>query len=265
MIKLFRNIRQRLLTENKTAKPALPVGRYLKYAIGEIVLVVIGILIALQINNWNENRKLKKLEAQIYTELKSDLLQTRSEINETVTKHKEIFKSSQQLITDIYDREPNSESIYQGLAGSSYSFQIIPKTSAFENLKNIGLNTLSNDSLRIAVTNLFQLRLKRLDDELGMKQAEMNMSKLIQPFLFKYLAVDYTLPVKYGFAHADSISIYKLRVTNYDQFLSDNELMKNLQLSLFNRGKLIDDELETIEEIDRVVNGIEEELEKLKK
>tara|TARA_R110001606_G_scaffold393106_2_gene562718 strand:+ start:341 stop:1087 length:747 start_codon:yes stop_codon:yes gene_type:complete len=50
MIKFFRKIRQNLLMENKT-------GKYFKYAIGEIVLVVIGILIALQINNWNENRQ----------------------------------------------------------------------------------------------------------------------------------------------------------------------------------------------------------------
>lgn len=47
MIKFFRNIRQNLLAEGK-------IGKYLKYASGEIILVVIGILIALQINNWNE-------------------------------------------------------------------------------------------------------------------------------------------------------------------------------------------------------------------
>jgi len=52
MIKFFRHIRKRLLSENKT-------GNYFKYAIGEIILVVIGILIALQINNWNEERKLQ--------------------------------------------------------------------------------------------------------------------------------------------------------------------------------------------------------------
>ena len=52
MIKFFRKIRQKLLMENKTSK-------YFKYAIGEIVLVVIGILIALQINTWNENRKVR--------------------------------------------------------------------------------------------------------------------------------------------------------------------------------------------------------------
>ena len=52
MIKFFRKIRHNLINEGKTTK-------YLKYAIGEIVLVVIGILIALQINNWNEQRKQK--------------------------------------------------------------------------------------------------------------------------------------------------------------------------------------------------------------
>ena len=66
MIKFFRHIRQSLILENKTSK-------YFKYAIGEIVLVVIGILIALQINNWNENQKLLKQEQQILFELREEL------------------------------------------------------------------------------------------------------------------------------------------------------------------------------------------------
>ena len=109
------------------------------------------------------------------------------------------------------------------------------------------------------------MNLKRLDDELGMKQADFNISKLIQPLLFKYLIVDYTQPAKYGFIHADSISIYKLRIDNYDKFLNDNDLMKALQLALFNRGKIIDEETETIKAIDSVIYGIEEEIKKLKK
>ena len=71
MINFFRKIRQKLLSEGNSGKPAWPVGRYLKYAIGEIVLVVIGILIALQINNWNQkNINEKKLTLYIESMLK---------------------------------------------------------------------------------------------------------------------------------------------------------------------------------------------------
>ena len=63
MIKFFRKIRQQLLNENLSAGQAGKFSKYLIYAIGDIVLVVIGILIALQINNWNEdNIKFRKEE-----------------------------------------------------------------------------------------------------------------------------------------------------------------------------------------------------------
>ncbi len=60
------------MEKNKTGKPALPAGRYLKYAIGEIVLVVIGILIALSINNWNESRKLEQKKQELVLGLIDD-------------------------------------------------------------------------------------------------------------------------------------------------------------------------------------------------
>jgi hypothetical protein len=66
MIKLFRNIRQNLILKNKTSK-------YFKYAIGEIILVVIGILIALQINNWNEQRKQNRNLREVYSNLLLDI------------------------------------------------------------------------------------------------------------------------------------------------------------------------------------------------
>lgn len=68
MFKFFRKIRYDLMDRNKT-------GKYLKYAIGEIILVVIGILIALSINNWNENRKQGIAENEFYNGVKDDLQQ----------------------------------------------------------------------------------------------------------------------------------------------------------------------------------------------
>lgn len=78
MIKFFRKIRQRLLTENKFSK-------YLIYTIGEIVLVVIGILLALQINNWNENKKQENRKREVtkslVVELNNVLSYTEKQLN----------------------------------------------------------------------------------------------------------------------------------------------------------------------------------------
>jgi len=67
MIKFFRKIRYNLMETGKT-------GKYFKYAIGEIVLVVIGILIALSINNWNQNRIDKKREITLLEQLLDNFL-----------------------------------------------------------------------------------------------------------------------------------------------------------------------------------------------
>ena len=74
MIKFFRKIRQKKLTDNKFSK-------YLLYAIGEIILVVIGILIALQINNANENRKLNQTKKEYYRQILVDLEKEIDNIN----------------------------------------------------------------------------------------------------------------------------------------------------------------------------------------
>ncbi|WP_406684817.1 DUF6090 family protein [Seonamhaeicola sp. MEBiC1930] len=78
MIKFFRKIRQKLLSEGKT-------GKYLQYAIGEIILVVIGILLALQINNWNEARKNKILEKEYLVRLLEDLEHDQKDLKQVIT------------------------------------------------------------------------------------------------------------------------------------------------------------------------------------
>ena len=87
MIKFFRKIRQNLLSEGKT-------GKYLKYAIGEIVLVVIGILIALQINNWNQNVTYKN-------ELKQTVKEIRSDLNKDILFLREDIKFSEAFINNV--------------------------------------------------------------------------------------------------------------------------------------------------------------------
>src|SRR5210317_1373022 len=91
MIKFFRKIRQKMLTDNKFNK-------YLIYGIGEIILVVIGILIALQINNWNENRRLRAVEIKLLKELRNDLMVTLEELAMDIPNLSDQIKITDHLI-----------------------------------------------------------------------------------------------------------------------------------------------------------------------
>ena len=98
MIKFFRQIRYDLMKTGKTGKPALPAGRYFKYAIGEIILVVIGILIALQINNWNENRINANKETAILANIHKEFKQNRKQLDSVVFGHRRSHTNSAKII-----------------------------------------------------------------------------------------------------------------------------------------------------------------------
>ena len=104
MIKFFRRIRQNLLSEGKTNK-------YLKYAIGEIVLVVVGILIALAINNWNETRKNKSTLTNYTESLIKDLKQDIIILNEQTNFALSDNKVLQNLIERLSSPHVNNDSL----------------------------------------------------------------------------------------------------------------------------------------------------------
>jgi hypothetical protein len=126
MITFFRKIRQKMLTENKLSK-------YLLYAIGEIVLVVIGILIALQVNEWNNDRNKKKAEKIVIEQLKNDLLKSQIELNEIEVYYYERTKACAIVLRTFWKSEtpndsignyldlPNSIKIYSPILGTAKS------------------------------------------------------------------------------------------------------------------------------------------------
>lgn len=97
MIKFFRRIRQNLLMENKN-------GKYLKYAIGEIILVVIGILIALQINNWNEKHQAQNTMVSNFQNLIEDLKSNKLQLLNLIKRRNEVSYGAGLLI-DNYENQ----------------------------------------------------------------------------------------------------------------------------------------------------------------
>jgi len=158
MIKFFRKIRQNLLMENKT-------GKYFKYAIGEILLVVIGILIALQVNNWNENRKLRNTEIGLLKELKGDLKASLDDLESDIKVVKETLKITDSIFKKlmIHKNEKSTEPI--SIRTSQLLNPILyPKLGAYEALQNYGINNISNEDLRGDITDFYQLQLTRITE-----------------------------------------------------------------------------------------------------
>ena len=145
MIKFFRKIRKRLLTENKFSK-------YLLYTIGEILLVVIGILIALSINNWNEQRIDIAQEQKILLQLKSDFNKNLAQLDEKISMRSDILQASTKLLGYIDNPEfVEFDSITQQL-----SFLITDPTfdPIKDNLIESGnLRLIRHDGLRLKLTN----------------------------------------------------------------------------------------------------------------
>ena len=202
MIKFFRKIRQNLLMENKT-------GKYFKYAIGEIILVVIGILIALQINNWNENQKLEKTTEDYYTQLlddlNNDIISTQSIIKEFSNQQKEynnyISSYDKKGLTPIKAYEQVSK---LALIYSPITFN----TNTIESLQNSGDIGLIPSHIRNKLMNLRRLQnitIKRFEDtSKGSQDITQKLSALLgsttlpkrlvnQPKMKEFLNIDRNL------------------------------------------------------------------------
>lgn len=157
MIKFFRKIRQQLLSENKTSK-------YFKYAIGEIFLVVIGILIALQFNNWNNNKQLEEVQIKYLNEiannLKSDLVDIRFNMGFNETR----LNSSKIVLENLKNDDVYSDSLDVYYGSLLYTTRSVLNYSAYETLKSKGLEIITNDNLRKSITKLYSFHYQNVID-----------------------------------------------------------------------------------------------------
>lgn len=156
MIKFFRHIRKSLLMENKT-------GRYFKYAIGEIVLVVIGILIALQINNWNEQKKENKTATILAKSLIEDLNKDADFLKSALIFSQKKIKNCDTLLALL--SEPKEkwqvDKIYKALNIAGQSNPFFPTTGTYQQILTSGTLKLFNQSIANQL-NAYDLQLKKL-------------------------------------------------------------------------------------------------------
>ncbi|PWK17763.1 DUF6090 family protein [Xanthomarina spongicola] len=149
MIKFFRKLRENMIKENRVSK-------YILYAIGEIILVVIGILIALQINNTNEANKARVKELHYLKNIKTDLLLNIDNINSFIETRETKIKSAN-IVLEYYEGKPlsNLNDFNKNILNVYIWHKFYQINNTFLELTNSGnLATISNDSIKNGLLNI---------------------------------------------------------------------------------------------------------------
>lgn len=202
LVKLFRRFRFNLLAQSKVSKYAL-------YAIGEILLVVIGILIAVKINNINEGKKIDRVETQTLIEIKTSLEKNLAEVVIMQEAHEEQIIIFERLLEHLEEDHPYHDSldVYFGRVYNYYTplFDYAP----YETLKSRGVELIKNDSVKNEIINIYEKVIYRITDGLGKFEDENNAS-LIMPFFAKHFEIYNAIPSK-------------VRPNDYEKLKGNNE------------------------------------------
>ncbi|MCJ7468017.1 MAG: DUF6090 family protein [Maribacter sp.] len=210
MIKFFRKIRFDLMEKNKT-------GKYLKYAFGEIVLVVIGILIALQINNWNEERKERILEREIYENLLTDIQEDLITLKERTALSMSETKALYDFVHNAYNIQKTSQDYINLLSPVLWNADnFILQDKTFDELVNSGkLGIIKDKSLKneiLAYYKSYEIAATHI--------AELNQTSIT----FLGRTAEYTTTIKYDGSKGLFDQDYMFKSSDWDYINDPNSL-----------------------------------------
>ena len=249
MIPFFRKIRKKMADDNKPMK-------YMRYAIGEIALVVIGILIALQINNWNESRKANLQEVKILKQLKADLIDNLEEIKEIDIQVKLRLRYSDSVSLYFNERRKLDDSLLMYLGGFRNSGIFNSANTAYKYIQSEGMNILSNDILRAHVTIMYERDFRNIDvRSVGEEELQ---NKVIEPFIrknFKPVEANVQKKSIYVKALIQPINIEAL----YENFEFQNILLEHNSYLKIRKRWLTG----TLKKLDELIKEIQNEIERL--
>jgi hypothetical protein len=254
MIKFFRKIRQRLLSENKFSK-------YLLYAIGEVVLVVIGILIALNLNTNSENKKLVVQEIKILKEVKSELTVALEDVIDDLKDHERNLKSTEIIYNSILHKESYNDSLAKHYKYLTDEEEFMARQSAFESLKSIGIEIISNDSLRHEIATAYLYLNHSANKITDVTKSARELETLLKP----HIMVDREKLLsdkKNTWVRSRGVP-YKF--INYKSFLNDDEFLYALMYSIRKRRTQIFTYKIYENGLENFIGSIEEEVKSLEK
>ena len=222
--------------------------QYLKYAVGEIVLVVIGILIAFQVNEWSQNRKNTITEINMLTEIKSNVTEDSIQLKEILRKRQLTATSVARMISQMPDQSFNLDTLSIDLAHFLYFDRFFPTNNAHEMLKSSGLS-LTNRLLAVKLSRYFDILQHR--EVLVNKDIEMAFNE----FIFKNRTISKEI---IAFDFEKSIKI----AHPYDPIFL-KELLNQLILFKDNNNGTLNYTISTLKENNQLLIDVRNELKRL--
>ena len=128
----------------------------------EMIVITAGVLGAFALNNWNENSKKQRQEMEYLSELRRDLSLDLGDLDFNINFQKERLKSNEVVLTYITERREFTDSIGYHLSNILYPVHFLSNTSAYEAIKNVGIEIITNDSLRREIVTLYDWYEKHL-------------------------------------------------------------------------------------------------------
>ena len=233
MLFIFRKLRQIELRQRS--------GRYLLYAFGEIILIVVGIMIALQISNWNEFQKERVKERKVLQEVVRTLDLNTDLLGGYVDLMIQSNESARMILEVIEKQLPYTESIAEDMHKARYQMSLdFVSHAGFEELKNAGLDIVQSDDLRRRIVNLFENTYPLAQQQVQLfHPMDHNIRKYVDEN-FKWIlaeppAVDQLIPFNYDqviqdpYYRAIVVRLFDERDwfrTNYQQCIDQTEIVK---------------------------------------
>lgn len=255
MIRFFRNIRQKLAAENKVAA-------YLRYAIGEIVLVVVGILIALQVNNWNEQRKQRTNELHYLVNLKTDLNLNIAEIDNYITTRSSQIVSAKEVLNYFEGKPLNDLNEFNRHAVNVYTWQkFFQINNTFQELTNSGkLAIISSDSIKNGLLNL-----ETLYKKLKYEEEHFRYDSEVMLYEPSYGLLDINSMVKnltYQLSNGQQGENVKLSVKDFIELLKDRKQKNGFAMAIY-EFSFMNDQLEGMKSLcKKIISLIDREFDR---
>jgi len=151
MIPFFRKTRKKMAEDNRPLK-------YMRYAIGEIVLVVIGILIALQINNWNEDQKGKKIQIRYLKRMHTDIQKDTTYLRQKIQRAQNEQERYYDFIHSMYDVQSTKEDFVNLISSAFWDADdlILQDQTFTEITTSYKLDLISNDQLKKSIIDYYR-------------------------------------------------------------------------------------------------------------